>query len=484
MQNLLKRGLLALVGWSALAGAATAQSQTVMIRGGRVITMAGDDLPEGDVLVRDGVIAAVGPKLDVPYDASVVDAKGKVVFPGMILAHTSRGLDRANERVPVAPFLDVYDAIDPSSLIYEEALRDGVTAINVMQGNDTVVAGIGRVVRPLGLSVEAMTVKPSSAIKIAVAGKSGYDRVQQRAHLREVFAELDDVLDAIAEARYEEVEKEAGRHVTIPPAEAREKGRALIRDRDVDEQHRRLFQLIQGRLDVIMSLPEARDVAFGIALAKEHGFLARTTFVLGGECVKAVEFLKEAGRPVLLPLDLTYREDDPETGVEHETPIAKVIADAGIPFALQTSPQASFAEKYLWYQAARCVRQGVDRQTALEAITVVPARIIGLENRLGSVQAGHDADLLLLSGDPLAIDTQVESVLIGGRVVYERAKDPRLSKLLPPPAVEEDDQAPKDEGEQAKKSPFGDDDEDPFGDDDEDEDAELLESDGGAGDGE
>lgn len=77
MQNLLKRGLLALVGWSALAGAATAQSQTVMIRGGRVITMAGDDLPEGDVLVRDGVIAAVGPKLDVPYDASVVDAKGR-----------------------------------------------------------------------------------------------------------------------------------------------------------------------------------------------------------------------------------------------------------------------------------------------------------------------------------------------------------------------------------------------------------------------
>lgn len=426
--RLARRGLCGLALTLAAAGAAAA-GEVVLIRGGRVLPVEGEELARGDVLVRDGVIEAVAPSLEPPYDAKVIDAAGKVVFPGMVLAHTSRGLDRANESLPVAPFLDVADSLDPSSLAFENALRDGVTAVHVSQGNDTVVAGVGRVVHPLGLTVDAMTVKPASAIKLAVAGKSGFDRVRQRALLRETFAELDDYLDALAERRYEEKAKEEGREVTVSPEQARQEGRALLRDEHLDDRHRRLFQLVQGRLDAMVYVERAQDVAFAVELARERGFLARTTFLVGAECFKAVDELKAAGRPVILPLELVWRERDPASGEERETFVAAPFAAAGIPFALQTNPSASFGERFLWYQAARCVRAGVDRHTALRAITSTPAQILGLGGRLGSIQPGRDADLLLLSGDPLAIETHVETVLIGGQVVYERAKDFRLRRL-------------------------------------------------------
>jgi imidazolonepropionase-like amidohydrolase len=402
----------------------------VAIKGARIVAVDGPTLEEGTVLVRGGKIVAVGKDVKVPYDAKAIDGSGKTVFPGMINAHTGRGLDRANESLPVTPFLDVFDSLDPSSYVFEDALRDGVTTLNVMPGNDTVVGGVGRAVYPLGLTVDAMTVRAPTALKISMAGKSGFDRVQQRAALREVFLELEAYLEDVAEKRYEETEKEAGREVKVAPEEARKKGRPLVRVEDLDDKHRNLWLLTQGKLDAFVACPEPRDVSFGVALAKEHGFLARTTFVLGSGCFKAAKELAAAGRPVVLPPGLTHRELDPETGEEVETFVPSAFAAAKVPFAMQTFISSSFAERYLWYQAARCVREGIDRQTALESITLAPARILGLQDRLGGVTPGRDADLLILSGDPLSAKTQVETVLIGGKVVYEREKDFRLRRLL------------------------------------------------------
>lgn len=414
-----------------LAAPALAQSQPVAIKGGKIIPVDGPAIDEGVVLIRDGRIEAVGPKaVRIPYDAKVIDATGKVVFPGMINVHTGRGLDRSNETLPVAPFVDVVDSLDPSQMVFEDALRDGVTTLHVIQGNNTVIAGLGRVVHPLGLTVQEMTVKGPSGIKIAVAGKEGFDRVRQRARLREAFADLADTLEDIAEKRYEEEEKKAGRNVTVTPDKARELGAALIRDEDVGDKHRNLYLLTQGRLDAFVYCEAARDVPFAIAFATEHGFLARTTFCLGSECYKAVDALKAAGRPVVLPPSLVHREVNPATGREEETFLGKVFADANIPFGMQTFITSSFAEKYLWYQAALCVRNGVDRDTALKAMTLWPAEILGLGDRLGAISVGRDADLVILSGDPLSAQSHVETVLIGGAVVYEREKDFRLRRLL------------------------------------------------------
>lgn len=309
----------------------------------------------------------------------------------------------------------------------------------------------------MGLTVAEMTVKAPSGIKLAVAGKAGYDRVKQRAQLRETFDELADYLEALAEKRYEAEEKKAERPIKVSPDKARKLGKALIRDEDLDDKHRNLYLLTNGRLDAFVSCPGAADVPFAIAFAKKHGFLARTTFCLGGEAYKAVDALKAAGRPVVLPPGLTHREVNPANGREEATFLGKIFADAGIRFGLQTFISSSYAERYLWYQAALCVRNGVDRDSALKAMTLWPAEILGLEGRLGGITVGRDADLVILSGDPLSAQTHVDTVLLAGKVVYEREKDFRLRRLLTgsdedePKAEKAEDEKPADEKPADKK---------------------------------
>ena len=411
--------------------ATPALAQTLAVTGAKVIPVEGAPLEQGTVLIRDGRIVEIGADVKVPYDATVIDAGGKVVFPGMVLAHTVAGLDRANESLPVTPFLDVYDGINPASVVYQELLREGVTSIHVIQANDTTIGGVGRVVRPMGLTVEAMTLRAPSGLKISVSGRSGWDRIRQRAQLREAFAELEDYLDQLAEERYAAEQKKQGKEdEPVDPAKAREAGKALIGADDVDFEHRNLYLLTRGRLDAYVYCEGATDVPYAVSMATELGFLERTTFVLGGEAFKAADVLAASKRPVVLPAELIYREQDPESGEERETFVAKAFADAHVPFALSISSRNSFAERYLWYQAARCVAYGVDRDQALRAITLTPAEAIGVAEQVGSLAPGKLGNLVVLSGDPLDATTQIEQVVIRGRLVYERTKDYELRKLL------------------------------------------------------
>lgn len=415
----------------AALSAAPVFGDTVVLSGARILDPGVYDA-EGALVIEDGKIKAVleGKEPKLPYDAKVIDVSGMTIFPGMVLGRTSSGLDRANESQPTTPYLDAYDAIDPSSIRFESFLREGVTTVHVMQGNATAIGGLGRVVRPLGLTVEEMTVRPGSGLILSVSDRPGWDRVRQRAQLRESFAQLHDHLEQVSEKRYAEEQEKAGQKVEVPPAKARELGRKLLRPEDVDSKQRNLYLLVEGKLDAYVYCERAQDVPFAIELAKEQGFIARTTLVLGADCHKAVDLIKPLGRPVLLMPTLVHRETDPLSGDERETFVPRVYADADVPFGLMVNRESSFGERYLWYQAALCVREGVDRETALKAITHVPARILGLEGQVGTLAVGATANVLVLSGDPLDAGSHVEQVLIRGEVVYERSNDVRLERLL------------------------------------------------------
>jgi imidazolonepropionase-like amidohydrolase len=125
---------------------------------------------------------------------------------------------------------------------------------------------------------------------------------------------------------------------------------------------------------------------------------------------------------------IEYYETDPETRDERKIATVKLLADAGIPFALSLGNNGPTA--YPWWQLATCVRNGVDRRTALEALTVVPARLLGLEEQLGTIAPGKLANLQILTGDPLQATTWVDTLVLEGQVVYERSKDPRLQYLF------------------------------------------------------
>jgi imidazolonepropionase-like amidohydrolase len=449
------------VALGAAAQTAAVAPEHVALVGGHIIPVVGASIEKGTVLIEHGKISAVGEKVDVPYDARVFDVSGKYILPGMIDVHTARGLDIPNEPRPVTPQLDVADALDPSQLFFEDCLRLGITGVHVIPGNNTVMGGVGRVVRPIGLTVAEMTIAEGEFLKIAITPRVGFDRMVQMATLRETFLELDDYLAKLAEKRYEDKLKEEDKKIDVGPAEARKRGRELIRAEDVDDQHRNVLRLRGGRLpaevgqsgttttaqsthavgrDALLFKPlgafvycgDAMDVGLATQLAKDNGFFERLVLVLGGECHKAVGELKQAARPVVLPGELTYRETNPLTGEVRETFVPKEIFDAGLLFALVPGGDDSYAERMLTYQAAQCVRYGVPRDEALKAITLNPAKMLGLEKRLGSIEPGKDADLVIFSGDPLEFSSLVEQVFIDGIPAYERAKDVRLQRLLSP----------------------------------------------------
>jgi imidazolonepropionase-like amidohydrolase len=120
-----------------------------------------------------------------------------------------------------------------------------------------------------------------------------------------------------------------------------------------------------------------------------------------------------------------------------------IFYKAGVKFAFQTDT-SEYGRRYLWYQAATAVRYGVDRAEALKSITLYPAQFIGIDNRLGSIESGKEASLIFLTGDPLDAQTWVDKVMIGGEIVYEKAKDVRLQKLLEKSKPEEGQQTSQD----------------------------------------
>ena len=428
----------------------------VALQGGRIIPVVGEEIAKGTILIENERITALGEHVEVPYDAMVVDVSGKVLFPGMIDPHSSRGLDIANENLPVTPYLDAYDALDPSKLYFEDALRDGITSIHVIVSNNCVIGGLGRVVHPIGLTPDEMTLQPTTGLKIGVSPKQGSDRLVQMATLRETFRELKDYLDKLAEQKYEESLKKKEEEIDVGPDEAIKRGKELVRPEDYDDAHRNLVKLTRGELGAFIYCDRASDVARTIGVAKENGFFTRSVLVLGPDCFKAIDEIKAAGRPIVLFSDLIYRERDPVSGKIAETFVPKVFADAGVAFSLQPNPDASLAERYLNNQASRCVRNGIARKTALESITINPAKAVGVGDRVGSLEVGKIANIVVFNGDPLDFDTWVDLVYIKGIKAYDRTTDVRLKQLLgeEPKEVaekpEEKKEQPKEKAEEKK----------------------------------
>src|SRR5947208_2846557 len=179
-------GALALAGLLSAAAGAPAQGQ-LAIKGGRIIPVAQPPIDGGVILIRDGRILAVGKDLAIPSDYRVIDATGKVVLPGFVEAHSSRGMDQANERNNNVPFLSVVDAIDPGQEYFEDCRRNGITTVAIVPGEDTMIGGQAAVIKTAGTYVEQMIVKRQAGIKISLRPGTGRSRMGHLAALRRAF---------------------------------------------------------------------------------------------------------------------------------------------------------------------------------------------------------------------------------------------------------------------------------------------------------
>ena len=212
---------------------------------------------------------------------------------------------------------------------------------------------------------------------------------------------------------------------------------------EYDRQKKPVIDLIQKKIKGWLYVPSAAEVPEAVRLTKELDLV----LVLGANMHKAVDELKALKVPVVLDETIEYFETDAETQVEQKYAVPKLFADAGIPFALSVG--IGGANGYPWWQLGTCVRNGVERQRALEAMTTVPARLLGLEDQVGTIAEGKLGNVQILTGDPLLATTWVETLVLEGAVVYERAKDQRLKYLFQAPAKKPE---AADKGEKKDKS--------------------------------
>ncbi len=398
-------------GVCAIAAQGAASRTVLAIKTKLVVTGGGPEIPQGIILVEEGAVTAVDApgKLQIPWNAEVIDASDKVVMPGLVAAHTSEGLERQNESMPDVPFITTFDAIDPFQTFFRQALRDGVTAALVMPGNNTRFGGTGTVVKPVGATVEEMLVQRSVGLKISLAPTGGMSRMGHMQKLREFLRAEQKFF-----ADFETAKKEAAQAGRPVPEE-------------VPLEHKAMEDLFAGRLTAFVYCPLGGDAIRAIELIGEFKFKA--VLVVGRDAWRAAPAISKAGLPVILPPDIVFFEEDPDTGETVQRVLPAIFGQARVTFAFQAD-SGSLDARNLWQVAAEAAKFGMGRKEALMAITTIPAQLIGLGQRAGQIRPGTRADLLFLTGDPLDPRTWVDRVMIDGKFVYERAKDKFLQELL------------------------------------------------------
>jgi imidazolonepropionase-like amidohydrolase len=439
-----------------VTAAPLAAQERLAIKGGKILPVSGPPIEGGVVLIRGGKIEAVGKDVAIPSEAKVIDAAGKVVVPGFIETHSTRGMDQINESNPNVPFLSVVDAIDPSQDYFEECRRNGVTTVAVVPGNNTMFGGQAAVIKTAGMYVNEMVVKRGVGIKISLRPPNDRNRM---GHLAALRRELDGARDSLASAKpaaastggaaatpgdsgdgeraaqQQPGRGRGGRGAAAPQAPA-DADTALVREA--------LAKLLKGDVLAFIYCELAMDVPQAIKLVDDYKLKA--VLVLGQDCYKAARQIAASKLPVVLDPTLVFWETDPRTGEDRQVILPRVYREAGVPVTFQVTGGAAgslfraanlpptVGTNYLWYQAATAVKYGTPAAEALEAITLRPAKALGVDKLAGSIEPGKDADLAILTGDPLKLDTWVDTTIVAGKVVYERDQDRKLKQLLAPSA--------------------------------------------------
>jgi len=378
------------------------------IVGGRVVPVAGPPFEGGVVLISDGRIEAAGRDVRVPESAERVDAAGKVVLPGLVDAHTHLGVHEeaegwagqdTNEMTdPVTPQVRALDAINPADLGFADAVAGGVLTVNVNPGSGNPIGGQSAAVRSAGRTVDEMLLRAPSGLKSALGEnpKRVYGDRKQLPSTRLGTAAV--IRDALVKARNYLDKLDRGGDGEPPERDLRWEALGLV---------------LSGEIPWRQHCHRADDIATALRLADEFGY--RLAIDHGTEAVLLADRLAERGVPVLIGPLLTFRSKVELRNRSLASPGR--LAAAGVELGIITDHPV-VPVHLLHVQAALAVREGLDPSAALRAVTLTPARVLGLDDRLGSLEPGKHATLCVWSGDPLDARSRVETAWIEGRQVF------------------------------------------------------------------
>jgi len=394
------------------------------IHAGTVLTPA-EEIADGVVLIEGGKIVKVGANVRIPNGADVIDARERFVVPGLIDAHCHTGIfpdgigthhSDGNEMTdPITPHLRAIDAVHPADIAFRDLREAGITTINTGPGSGNLIGGQSAVLKTRGRTIEEMLVRAPVGMKMALGEnpKRVYGEQQKKmpstrmgnaAAIREWLTKA---------AVY--LEKRRRHERKLADVRSGVEGAAEPEPFEVDLRLEALSRVLTKEIPAHIHAHRADDIMTGIRIAEEFGF----DFVLihATEGYKIADILASKGVPCV-PGPVLFSRMKYEL---HEmTPRnAALLARAGVKVAIQTDEMS--AVKYLTLNAAVAIREGMDPGEALRAITLTPAEILGIADRVGSLAPGKDADVVILSAHPFDIARcRVERVLIEGTTVFSR----------------------------------------------------------------
>jgi imidazolonepropionase-like amidohydrolase len=382
----------------------------IVIHGGTLLVGNGQKIENACIVVENGKIKEVEHqvrKRPFCHGAHIIDATGKFITPGLIDVHTHLGIHEEgigkeghdfNEiSSPATPHVRAIDGINPKDKGFDDARRAGVTTVQVMPGSANVIGGEMVVIKTVGQTVDEMVVRNPSGMKAAFGenpkrvygdkGKLPTTRMGIAALFREQFIQAQTYLQKV----------ESGKEV----------------DRDLKMEN--LAKVLKKEMPLRVHAHRADDIMTVIRLAKEFGFAYTIEHCTEGHHV--AHYLAENGIQVSVGPTMSTRSKVELADKGWHTLLA--LRDAGVPFSITTDHPVVGIE-HLMTSAILAVKHGLEESLALQAITLNAAKHLGIEDRVGSVEVGKDADIVIWSGDPFDLRQNVEVTMINGRIVFQR----------------------------------------------------------------
>lgn len=377
----------------------------ILIRGGNVHNAITEKAFQADIFIENGKIAAIGTALTVPEDTEVIDASGKEIYPGFVEAHGHIGLagygmgevakDYNEKNDIVSPHLRGIDAIRPTLPTFLKAAKAGVTTVCVGPGSANVIGGTFVAIKTVGKRVDDMVVRDGVAMKCAFGenpkktygNKRDSSRMTTAAILRETLFKA---------SEYLRKKEAAGDDVSKYPS--------------FDMKMEAMIPVLKREIPLKAHAHEADDIFTALRIAKEFNVRITLEHVTEGHLI-AEELAKENVPLAVGPIMCNASKVELRN-MDNCTP--GVLAAAGCQVSIITDSQV-VRQEYLPLCAGIAVKAGMDSFKALQAITINPAKHIGIEDRVGSIEVGKDADIVITDGDPLESMTTVEMVLIDGK---------------------------------------------------------------------
>ena len=396
---------------AAPVSASQGSEETIAYVGARLIPIASEEIPDGVLVVRAGKILALGPQDEVrlPAGARTVDVSGKVLMPGLVDTHSHLGGGwAADSSAPIQPGVSVYDAIDVRNSGFQRAQAGGITTVNVMPGSGHLMSGQTAYLKLRdtntidGWAVRDAEGRPMGGMKMANGTNSRRKppfpgtRGKSAALVREQF---------IAAQAYRDKLERAGDDPSKRP------------DRDLGMEA--LLEVLDGKRIVHHHTHRHDDILTVLRLREEFGF--RVVLHHVSDAWKVADEIAAAGVPSSLIL-----VDSPGGKLEAQHvgfEAGGVLERAGAKVAFHTDDWITDSRLFL-RMAALAVRAGMSREGALRALTLEPAAMLDLQERIGSLETGKDADFIVLDGDPFSVYTKVQGTWVDGVRVFDRS-DPK-----------------------------------------------------------